>query len=110
MVRVQLTGLCVGRSQIWVRMMRRAALLFFLGLVINSASPQSAWSAHGLRLPGVLQRFAVCSLLLASLQLPTLRAADQHPAVSLAGHRLGPKTDPSPHHHHHQLRAYIYSK
>ena len=65
-----------------MRLCRRSALLLLLGLAVNSAAPQTVWSAHGLRLPGVLQRFAVCSLVIGGLQLPGLRAADQLPSVS----------------------------
>ncbi|XP_043227735.1 heparan-alpha-glucosaminide N-acetyltransferase-like [Amphibalanus amphitrite] len=66
----------VPKCQIWVRLVRRAALLFLLGLVVNSGSAQSGWSAGGLRVPGVLQRFAVCSLVIGTLQLPALSAAE----------------------------------
>jgi predicted acyltransferase len=50
------------------RVLRRAAVIFVLGLVL-SAFPDFDWAT--LRLPGVLQRIAVCYLLAAALFLTT---------------------------------------
>ncbi|XP_037067847.1 heparan-alpha-glucosaminide N-acetyltransferase-like isoform X1 [Pollicipes pollicipes] len=66
----------VPKSQIWVRMFRRCCLLFLFGLVINSDSSEARWDGNKLRLPGVLQRFALCSVIISSIQLPVLRADD----------------------------------
>jgi predicted acyltransferase len=57
-----------GRAPLgaFVRVVRRAVVIFALGLVLN-AVPAFDWST--LRIPGVLQRIAVCYLLAAALYL-----------------------------------------
>jgi predicted acyltransferase len=59
-----------GRSPLgaFVRVLRRAVVIFALGLVLN-AVPAFDWAT--LRIPGVLQRIAVCYLLAAGLYLVT---------------------------------------
>ncbi len=46
-----------GKTQLYWRALRRFALLFFLGLVYNGLFQRSL---HELRIPGVLQRIAIC--------------------------------------------------
>ena len=57
-----------GRSPVgaFLRVVRRAVVIFALGLALN-AVPAFDWST--LRIPGVLQRIAVCYLLAAALYL-----------------------------------------
>ena len=56
-----------ARAQLYRRIAQRAALLVALGLVLNAAA---AWPAVApLRLPGVLQRLALCYLLTAPVVL-----------------------------------------
>jgi predicted acyltransferase len=59
-----------GRSPLgaFVRVLRRAVVIFALGLVLNGF-PAFDWST--LRIPGVLQRIAVCYLIAAGLYLIT---------------------------------------
>ena len=59
-----------GRSPLGalVRIVRRAAVIFALGLVLN-AVPAFDWAT--IRIPGVLQRIAVCYLVAAALYLVT---------------------------------------
>jgi predicted acyltransferase len=52
--------------KIVLRILRRSALLFLLGLAVNGF-PEYDW--HMLRFPGILQRIAVCYLICASLYL-----------------------------------------
>jgi predicted acyltransferase len=55
-----------GRRWVMVRVLRRAAVIFALGIVLNGF-PWFQWGT--LRIPGVLQRIAVCYLLAALLYL-----------------------------------------
>ncbi len=57
----------VSRGAVWLGVIRRAVLLIVLGLALN-AFP--AFSLHTLRLPGVLQRIAVCFLAVATIWIP----------------------------------------
>jgi predicted acyltransferase len=76
------------------RLLRRAAIIFALGLVLNAlwdASPAT------LRIPGVLQRIAVCYLVAAALFLTTsARAQIALSAVLLAGYWLVLRGDLGP--------------
>ncbi len=51
-----------GRGRLVLHTLRRAAVIFFIGLGINALSIPLFHRAH-LRIPGVLQRIAVCFLL-----------------------------------------------
>lgn len=57
-----------GRRGVLLRVLRRATVIFALGLVLN-AFPDFEWAT--LRIPGVLQRIAVCYLLAGLLFLAT---------------------------------------
>ena len=54
-----------SRKRIIVQVVRRSAILFLLGLVINSGGHNDF---RTLRVPGVLQRFAICFLISGSLE------------------------------------------
>ena len=58
----------VGRTAVVIRVLRRSALIFALGLVLNGI-PDFPWAT--MRIPGVLQRIAVCYLVVALLFLVT---------------------------------------
>lgn len=57
-----------GRRWVMVRVLRRSVVIFALGIVLNGF-PWFEWET--LRIPGVLQRIAVCYLLAAMLYLTT---------------------------------------
>ena len=57
-----------SRSQIYWHLLRRLILLFFLGLVYNGLLD---FNFHELRIPGVLQRIAVCYFLAALVMMNT---------------------------------------
>src|SRR5439155_4006079 len=68
------------------RVLRRAAIIFALGLVLNGL-PRFDWAT--IRIPGVLQRIAVCYLVAALLFLTTgdrksTRLNSSHVAISYA--------------------------
>lgn len=60
-----------NRRVAWIRIGRRTLLLTLLGLALNAAEPP--WDLATLRLPGILQRIALCYALVASLLLATAR-------------------------------------
>src|SRR5438309_400143 len=62
-----------GIAALWARIARRTALLILIGLVLNALPYFDL--AH-LRIPGILQRIAVCYLLTAVLTLVTARQRD----------------------------------
>jgi predicted acyltransferase len=58
---------------LWPRILKRTALLFLIGLFLNALPDFDL--AH-LRIPGILQRIALCYLLTAALTLVTARRRD----------------------------------
>lgn len=89
----------VPKSQVCVVMARRCAILFVLGLSVNSVSVSQSNRAHTahlqqlqptvmLRLPGVLQRIAVCTAMISAVLLPSLQPEE----AQLIG-RLSPVRD-----------------
>jgi len=62
-----------GRRRVLVRVVRRSAAIFALGILLN-AFPQFHWAT--LRIPGVLQRIAVCYCLAAVLFVLTSSRAN----------------------------------
>ena len=64
----------------FVRVLRRAAVIFVLGLVLNGF-PAFDWAT--IRIPGVLQRIAVCYLIAAGLYLVTDWRTQSAAAVAL---------------------------
>lgn len=61
-----------ARARLYGRILRRVALLFLLGLLLNATSPLLQWALHGkapdwgtLRIMGVLQRIALAYLVAA---------------------------------------------
>lgn len=70
-----------GRGRLYGRILRRAVLLFVLGLLLNLATPFLQWLLHdrpvdwgGVRIMGVLQRIALAYLLAMILMLAVGRA------------------------------------
>ena len=57
-------------GRLWWHLLRRSLIVLAFGLVVNAFSD---FDVHTLRLPGVLQRIAVCYLLAGSLYLPLRR-------------------------------------
>jgi predicted acyltransferase len=85
-----------GRGRTLVRVLRRSLVIFALGLLLN-AYPDFHWAT--VRVPGVLQRIAVCYLVAALLFLTTTWRA--HAAIAgtlLAGYALVLAFVPAPGH------------
>ncbi|BFZ02813.1 hypothetical protein BsWGS_05851 [Bradybaena similaris] len=59
----------VPKWKIFVRVLKRSATLFLLGLLINSFGVKNAMDFDTFRIPGVLQRFAGTYLITASIHL-----------------------------------------
>ena len=57
-----------GRGAVVLRVVRRSLVIFALGIILNGF-PEYAWAT--LRIPGVLQRIAVCYLVAALIYLST---------------------------------------
>ena len=58
---------------------KRSAILFFLGLVINSLGGQN--DLRHLRIPGVLQRFAVCYLVVGTMEALLMKRTEEDSTV-----------------------------
>lgn len=69
-----------GRGAVMARVLRRSVIIFALGIALN-VLPASDWST--LRIPGVLQRIAVCYLVAAVLFLTTRWRAQAAVAAAL---------------------------
>jgi len=69
-----------GRAAVAVKVVRRSIVIFALGIVLNG-SPWFVWST--LRIPGVLQRIAVCYLAAALIYLVTSTRAQATIASAL---------------------------
>jgi predicted acyltransferase len=63
-------GRGVGRRQLVAHILRRAILLIMLGLLVNGFP---AYDLHHLRIPGILQRIALCYTIAAVLYLAIAR-------------------------------------
>jgi predicted acyltransferase len=63
-------GRGVGRRQLVAHILRRAILLIMLGLLVNGFP---AYDLHHLRIPGILQRIALCYTIAALLYLAIAR-------------------------------------
>jgi predicted acyltransferase len=64
-------GRGVGRRQLVAHIFRRAILLIMIGLLVNGFP---AYDLHHLRIPGILQRIALCYTIAALLYLAIARA------------------------------------
>ncbi len=74
---------CVSGLAVTLRMLRRVCLLLLLGLLLNG---YPFYHLHTLRIPGVLQRIALCYGAAALLMLPVRRrSTPQRQAFTLAG-------------------------
>ena len=60
---------------------KRSAILFFLGLIINSLGNNDL---RTLRIPGVLQRFAVCYLLVGTMEALLMKREEDYQQVVLS--------------------------
>ncbi|XP_033750008.1 heparan-alpha-glucosaminide N-acetyltransferase-like isoform X2 [Pecten maximus] len=69
---------CVPKWKIFLKILKRSCILFVLGLIVNTAGGNSPVSLPHLRIPGVLQRFALTYLITASVHLVFIREADIH--------------------------------
>ncbi|XP_060071515.1 heparan-alpha-glucosaminide N-acetyltransferase-like [Ylistrum balloti] len=69
---------CVPKWKIFLKILKRSCILFVLGLIVNTAGGHSPVSLPHLRIPGVLQRFALTYLITASVHLLFIREADIH--------------------------------
>lgn len=54
------------RGRLWLHVLRRSVLIFFLGLLVNGFPD---YDLHTIRIPGVLQRIALCYLFASLLYL-----------------------------------------
>ncbi|XP_069123986.1 heparan-alpha-glucosaminide N-acetyltransferase-like isoform X3 [Argopecten irradians] len=69
---------CVPKWKIFLKIFKRSCILFVLGLIVNTAGGHSPVSLPHLRIPGVLQRFALTYLVTASVHLLFVRETDIH--------------------------------
>jgi heparan-alpha-glucosaminide N-acetyltransferase len=70
-----------SRSELVMNILRRSAILFFLGLIINSLGGHN--DLRLMRIPGVLQRFAVAYLVVGLMQ--TLLASRELSSLGILG-------------------------
>ncbi|QQS48613.1 MAG: DUF5009 domain-containing protein [Acidobacteriota bacterium] len=88
----------VGGSQrdLYVKIFRRSALIFIIGLILN-AIPSQWMTPSELRIPGVLQRIALCYLFASIIYLRTgLRGQVIISVALLLGYWVVMKTVPAP--------------
>lgn len=88
-----------GGSQrdLYVKIVRRSLLIFFISLILLHGFPYTLEKFRHLRIPGVLQRIAVCYLVASLIYLKTRwRGQALFASVLLLGYWLVLKTIPAP--------------
>nr|XP_006814383.1 PREDICTED: heparan-alpha-glucosaminide N-acetyltransferase-like [Saccoglossus kowalevskii] len=67
-----------SKKKMFIKICKRSAILFILGLILNTGKDRNGVDLNHIRIPGVLQRFSVCYFVVAIVEMLSVKKDDPY--------------------------------